>query len=71
MPFLKVTDVRKMSAKQRDERLRELRAELLKSRSMVRAGGTVENPMRVREARRTIARILTVQNEESQGVTKA
>ena len=31
---------------------------------MIKAGGTVENPARVRELRKTIARILTIENEQ-------
>ncbi|OYT43577.1 50S ribosomal protein L29 [Candidatus Bathyarchaeota archaeon ex4484_40] len=31
---------------------------------MIKAGGTIENPSRIREIRKTIARILTVNNEE-------
>lgn len=31
-----------------------------------KATGTVENPMRIRELRKTIARILTVLNEKSE-----
>jgi ribosomal protein L29 len=35
---------------------------------MVKAGGAVEKPARIREIRRTIARILTVNNEEMKRV---
>ena len=52
-----------MSKEELEERLRELRVELGKLRTMVAAGGTMENPSRVREIRRTIARILTIQRE--------
>ena len=31
---------------------------------MINAGGAVENPTRVRELRKTIAQILTIQNEQ-------
>jgi ribosomal protein L29 len=31
---------------------------------MVRAGGALENPSRIKEIRRAIARVMTVQNEE-------
>jgi ribosomal protein L29 len=31
---------------------------------MVKAGGTVENPARIKELRRAIARILTIENEQ-------
>ncbi len=35
---------------------------------MVNAGGAVENPTRIRELRRTIAQILTIQNEKKFGI---
>jgi hypothetical protein len=37
---------------------------------MVRAGGAVENPARIRELRKTIAKILTVENEDKLGLRK-
>jgi len=53
-----------MSDEERRKRLAELRAELVRMRTMVEAGGALDNPSRIREIRRTIARILTVMNEE-------
>jgi ribosomal protein L29 len=32
---------------------------------MIEAGGSVENPGRIRELRKAIARILTIENEQS------
>jgi len=52
-----------MSPEERAERLAELQVELTRARTMVKAGGAVENPSRMREIRRAIARILTVENE--------
>jgi large subunit ribosomal protein L29 len=46
------------------ERLRELRAELARERATVAAGASTENPMRIRELKRAIARVLTVIREE-------
>jgi ribosomal protein L29 len=37
---------------------------------MIEAGGTVENPARVKALRRAIARILTVENEQKLGIAK-
>jgi hypothetical protein len=37
---------------------------------MISAGGAVENPTRARELRRTIAQILTIENEEKLGIRK-
>jgi len=57
-------EIRSMSSEERRRRLNDLRAELVRLRTMVKAGGSLENPSRIRELRRTIARILTVENEE-------
>jgi large subunit ribosomal protein L29 len=64
MPFLKAKEIREMSSERRNERLSELRVELTRLRAMSKAGGYIENPSRIRQIRRAIARILTVENEE-------
>ena len=66
MPILRMDDIRDMDTEERQERLQELRTELIKIKTMIRAGGSVENPGRVKALRKTIARILTVMNEEGQ-----
>ncbi|HDJ04908.1 50S ribosomal protein L29 [Candidatus Bathyarchaeota archaeon] len=64
MPILRMREIRAMSRDEREKRLAELKAELVRLRTMIKAGGTIENPSRIREIRKTIARILTVNNEE-------
>jgi len=64
MTSLKANEIRKMTAEERARRLEELRAELMKLRTDLKAKGRVENPSAIREIRRSIARILTVQREE-------
>ena len=66
MPIARMAEIREMSGDERKRRLSELRTELVRMRTMVKAGGAVENPSRIREIKRTIARILTVMNEEAQ-----
>lgn len=63
MAIHKVDEIRRMSREQRGERLRELKGELIRERAIAAAGGAPENPGRLREIKRTIARIKTVQNE--------
>jgi len=65
MPIVRVDEIRDMSGEERERRLSELRTELVRMRTMVKAGGAVENPSRIRDIKRTIARILTVINEEA------
>jgi len=57
-----------MSPEERTKKLGELRAELSRLRTMISAGGAIENPTRVRELRRTIAQVLTVENENKLGI---
>ncbi|MEM3458580.1 MAG: 50S ribosomal protein L29 [Candidatus Bathyarchaeia archaeon] len=70
MPILRVKEIRDMSSEQRMEKLDELKTELVRLKTMVKAGGTIENPARIRELRRTIARILTIENEQKLGLNK-
>ncbi len=68
MPILRLKDISGMSSEERTKKLSELRAELARLRTMVRAGGAVENPARMRELRKTIAQILTIENENKLGL---
>jgi len=64
MPILRLSEIRNMSPEERKRRLTELRAELVRMRTMAEAGGALDDPSRIRELKKTIARILTVMNEE-------
>jgi large subunit ribosomal protein L29 len=70
MPIIRLKEIRDMSSESRTKRLGELRTELQRLRTMIKAGGTVENPARVKALRRAIARILTVENEQKLGIAK-
>jgi large subunit ribosomal protein L29 len=70
MPIVRVKDIVSMSAEDKTNKLYDLRAELARIRTMINAGGAVENPTKVRELRKAIAQILTVQNEEKLGIRK-
>jgi large subunit ribosomal protein L29 len=56
--------MRQLLPEEREKRLAEMRAELVKLKTAVKAGGTVENVARVRELRRTIARMITISAEK-------
>ncbi|MEM2282111.1 MAG: 50S ribosomal protein L29 [Candidatus Hadarchaeales archaeon] len=64
MARLRADELRGMSIGEMKEKLRELREELSRERARTAAGGSTENPMRIRELRRAIARVLTVIKEE-------
>ncbi len=71
MPILRIREINNMSAEDREQRLSDLRAELARMRTMVNAGGAIEDPTRIRELRKAIAKILTIQNETKLGIRKA
>ncbi len=64
MAIVRAKEVREMSDDQIEKQLKDLRNELLKERAITATGGAPESPGRIRELRRTIARILTIQKEE-------
>ncbi|RLF15466.1 MAG: 50S ribosomal protein L29 [Thermoprotei archaeon] len=70
MAILRVKEIRKMRPEERLEKLNELYAELRRLRAKVASGGALENPGRLKEIRRTIARILTIQREEELGIAR-
>jgi large subunit ribosomal protein L29 len=63
MAILRKKEIRTMSSEDRRKKISELRTELVRLRTMVKAGGSIENPSRIRELRKTIARLLTIENE--------
>lgn len=64
MPILRKSEIRKMSINEIDKRISELRSELIRLKTLSVSGGTLENPTRIREIRRTIARLLTIKKEK-------
>jgi large subunit ribosomal protein L29 len=71
LPILRKREIRQQLPEEREKKLAELRTELVKLRTSVRAGGNVENVGRVRELRRAIARILTISQETGSQERKA
>jgi large subunit ribosomal protein L29 len=65
MAILRIKEIKGMTAAEREKRLEELRAELTRARALRTGGGTVESPGRIKEMRRAIARVLTVNREEA------
>jgi large subunit ribosomal protein L29 len=57
-------EIREISPEERKKKIEELKVELGKFKTTVEAGGTIENPSRIHEIRRAIARIITVQREK-------
>ncbi|WP_462272413.1 50S ribosomal protein L29 [Methanohalophilus sp.] len=63
MAILHVKEIRDMSPNEKVDELEKLTNELIKERALSSAGGAPENPGRIKELRRTIARIKTIQRE--------
>jgi large subunit ribosomal protein L29 len=59
-----MSQIREMSREDQERRLEEFRTELSKVNTMIKAGGSIDNPGRVKALKRTIARVLTVMREE-------
>jgi large subunit ribosomal protein L29 len=66
MAILRVKEIREMSSEQRLEKVNEFRTELARIKTMVAAGGAIDNPSQISEMRKTIARILTIEAEAQQ-----
>jgi large subunit ribosomal protein L29 len=71
MAIMRLKEIIEMSQQDRALKLYDLQAELARIKTMINAGGAVENPTRVRQLRKVIAQIKTIQNEEKLGIRKA
>ncbi|MGP1367615.1 MAG: 50S ribosomal protein L29 [Schwartzia sp. (in: firmicutes)] len=60
---MKVNEIREMSSAELDQKVASLKEELFNLRFQ-HATGQLENPMRIREVKKTIARIKTVQRQQ-------
>ncbi|KAF5088475.1 50S ribosomal protein L29 [Methanoculleus horonobensis] len=62
MAIFRAREVKQLSDTELLEQEQKFSLELIQERGKVSAGGATENPGRIREVRRTIARIRTEQN---------
>lgn len=60
---MKVNDIRDMSEAELNQKLASLKEELFNLRFQL-ATGQLENPMRIKDVKKTIARIKTIQREQ-------
>ena len=67
MAILRIKEMRRMGNEELKERLQELRTELATEKGAIASGTRAENPGKIKELRRTIARILTVLHERETG----
>ena len=67
MPVVRMREIRGMPADERKKKLDEIKTELVRLKTTVASGGTIENPGRIKELRKVVARILTVEKEIAMG----
>lgn len=65
MAILKTSEIRDMDGDELDEKMNDLQKELVEERGQIEVGGFAENPGRIKEMKKTIARIKTVLNQRS------
>jgi large subunit ribosomal protein L29 len=70
MAILRLKEIRDMPSEKRQEKVNEFRTELARLKTMIEAGGSIDNPTRIKELRKTIARILTINAEEKENETQ-
>ena len=66
MAIIKKKQMKEMSNADLNKRMSELRLELAKEKSQIAVGGSASNPGRIREVKRTLARILTELNRRGE-----
>jgi large subunit ribosomal protein L29 len=71
LAILRRRELLQMLPEERRKKVTELRAELTNIRTSVKSGGTVDNPARIRELRKTIARLLTLENAPAKPAAEA
>ena len=71
MAILKKSEIKQMQKPLMQEKLTDLKKELMRLNAQVTTGTRPENPGRIREIKRTIARLLTKQNNTKEEIKKA
>lgn len=65
MAILKSRDARKLDNAELDKKVQELRLEVAKEKASIAIGAPVSSPGKMREMKRTIARVLTIKREKA------
>jgi large subunit ribosomal protein L29 len=64
LALLRSKDIRAMTPEERDNKLKELRSDLMHERGVAAMGGAPKNPGKIQAIRRNISRMLTIMREE-------
>ena len=65
MAIIRVSELRKLSPEDSQKKLSELHLELAKERANIHIGAPVSSPGRIKEIRKTIARMKTISAEKA------
>ncbi|MBY6294265.1 50S ribosomal protein L29 [Nanohaloarchaea archaeon H01] len=63
MAILTTDEIRNMNDTELKEKMSDLKKEIVEERGQIETGGFADNPGRIKEMKKTIARIKTVLNE--------
>ena len=63
---IKAKEIRDFTPEERQEKLRELKEELMHERGVAAMGGSPPSPGKIRQIRMSIAKLLTVMREEGE-----
>jgi len=63
MAILKIDEIREMDSSELKDQISDFQQELVQERGQIEVGGFSDNPGRIGEMRKTIARMKTVLNE--------
>jgi len=63
---LKAKEIRDLTPEERNEKLLELKGELMHERGVAAMGGSPPSPGKIRQLRMNIAKILTIMREEGE-----
>jgi len=68
MAIIRKRDIREMPQKEMVEKLREIRQEVMSERAKISSGGLPDNPGKLAELRKVIARIKTIAGERGYNI---
>ena len=63
---MKVKDLKEMTKEELDQQLQDIKKELFNLK-LQQVSGQLENPARIKDLRRSVARIRTIQNQKVEG----
>ena len=70
MALIKRNELKQMNKKAMQDKLTELRKELVRHNAQISMGSTPENPGKIKEIKRTIARVLTFMHNKPKEASK-